>query len=437
MADKPGPKPDSTFEVTSAVIKVALTGAAATAGAVGVAVVGAVTALACGIAWLCGWGSKSESAAERRRREEAEARAAEAQRAREQAETAAAAANARAEELAAEQRRVKEELGQETARTQAAAAAAAEARRGAEAAAADAEAARLALEQEQQAQREAEARAAERRAEAAQQLRTLGLDVDLATRTLIAVCGPARVGKSYLINSLCAAPKDHPLAAAEGVDETTLQAALYLAALIPEGDLLDQPGGGTDRQPVEGYFLRNCLDQMDFIILCYTGGWSETATAVVRGCEEHGVKLVVVRTKFENELRNHAADELGVEEADVSRAHMGPYVAALKQTMQEGLHRHLAAEGLQQHDLIVVHASRFRRGIQWPRDHAVADPAAWSVEQTPRLVRNMLEDNYDGAALLEAIIKNEAWRRAEGVTVEDMDAYLEARWREYRDHYAA
>ncbi|KAH9204037.1 P-loop containing nucleoside triphosphate hydrolase protein [Leptodontidium sp. 2 PMI_412] len=159
----------------------------------------------------------------------------------------------------------------------------------------------------------------------------------------LAICGSSGSGKSSLLNALMGIANGTNGAAATGQNETTTEIRPYYQ---PENNnnngqrvMYDCPGAGTVSVPAENYFYHQHLYLFDCIILVHSGRFTEVDIAVLKACQRHNTKVIIVRSKSDVAIRAEA-DDNGI---SIPQAHQNYITSA-----SGDVRRQLAANGLEE-----------------------------------------------------------------------------------------
>ncbi len=168
--------------------------------------------------------------------------------------------------------------------------------------------------------------------------------------------------------------------------------------------LWDVPGGGVDEHPAASYCYDQCLDLFGLVVLCFSGRWTELCSSVASFAHEKGRPLVLVYTRFENEVANEVLATTGK-----------PLKKATPQDYQD------AEACLRERVTNEIHG--FLDKLNIPRDAA---RRLLFVESYSILHDGPLNADYDGVELIEQLVRCMALRHPDKLSADELSKRFRA-----------
>lgn len=180
------------------------------------------------------------------------------------------------------------------------------------------------------------------------------LGIDPVNHYNFAICGPAGVGKSSLINALRGLRPGDAGAAAVGVVETTHEIKRYDHPVFPYLKLWDIPGAGTQKHPVDTYFDDKKLYAFDAVLVVNAGRLLEVAPQIAEGGKRFGKPVAFVWSKADVDVDSLCFDRGLAPDAAV---------AQLRRDVERSFQENVGAKYGGMHRVFLISVRDYQRGI--------------------------------------------------------------------------
>jgi len=127
---------------------------------------------------------------------------------------------------------------------------------------------------------------------------------------VIGIIGMVKAGKSSLINSLRGLSDSDPGSAPTDSNECTTEPKAYTIGSADIGlKVVDLPGAGTVRVPLEEYFRRFALYRLGALVLVTYSALTDFDVQCIARAVRYKIPVLVVRSKSDIDLREHVLKE--------------------------------------------------------------------------------------------------------------------------------
>jgi len=134
-------------------------------------------------------------------------------------------------------------------------------------------------------------------------------------------CGPAKGGKSTLINAIRGVKPNDAGAAGVGINEVTQDVHCYDYPGLARVKLYDAPGAGTQSHPAATYFTDKKLYAFDCIFLIYDGSFLESCKQILEEAHAWGKPVAFLRTKADR-LLDDVMYNSGIDDEQTAKQHL-------------------------------------------------------------------------------------------------------------------